>query len=519
MNLKVKIYSDILLACICFSCYMPPVYLFTDARLLPKWYLFVSVLAVTGQLAAVAWLRGKPLPDGIGALASFGKVFTIATALECLWVVVCIVKDGLRPVGEVGTLSNPAELALHLCIAIPIAVMLAMGNRERKWLALYGAAAVLFVSVLWLTQSRTGLICLALDGIIGLCLLALRLVRRKGLRRVLYGVLALALLAGTLLYVASHKTASTSGRAFILQRSWELVAEHPLIGHGHRGFEREYMLRQADFFREHPGSEYAMLADEIHHPLNEFVHVWVNYGIVAPLLLFLLLVLPLWRWRRGDRRMRPFLLPVLAILVFSCFSYPFYYPIAWLTVGAAALCALRSVLRRWQKHAASSYLLPLFFFLVFGAAVVDAVQEHRWYRAYRHSFRDVAALEEYEELHSYFKRNPAFLYSYAMASFKRGDLDRAARLIEECGQHWNGYNRELLAGDICSYREEYPDAIVHYEAACAMCPVRFAPLEGLYKVYDLTGDEERRNAIARQIADKDIKVYSSAIWQIKENCK
>ena len=133
--------------------------------------------------------------------------------------------------------------------------------------------------------------------------------------------------------------------------------------------------------------------------------------------------------------------------------------------------------------------------------------------------RDVAALEEYEELHSYFKRNPACLYSYAMASFKRGDLDRAARLIEECGRHWNGYNRELLAGDICSYREKYPDAIAHYEAACAMCPVRFAPLEGLYKVYDLTGDEERRNAIARQIADKDIKVYSSAIWQIKENCK
>lgn len=57
---------------------MPPVYLFTDARLLPKWYLFVSVLAVTGLLAAVTWLRGKPLPGGIGALASFGKVFTIA---------------------------------------------------------------------------------------------------------------------------------------------------------------------------------------------------------------------------------------------------------------------------------------------------------------------------------------------------------------------------------------------------------------------------------------------------------
>ena len=69
------------------------------------------------------------------------------------------------------------------------------------------------------------------------------------------------------------------------------MKEHPIIGHGHRGFEREYMLRQADFFREHPDSEYAVLADEIRHPLNEFLYVWVNYGVAAPVALLLLLLL------------------------------------------------------------------------------------------------------------------------------------------------------------------------------------------------------------------------------------
>lgn len=511
--------SSIVLALICFSCYLPPVYLFTDARLLPKWYLCVAILAATGMLSAVARLRGKPLPDGRGVMTSFCKMFTTATAMECLWVVLCIAREGLRQVGEVGTLGNPAELALHLCIAIPIAVMLAMGNRERKWLALYGAAAVLFVVVLLLTQSRTGLICLALDGIIGLWMLTQRLVHRKRWRYLLCGMLAAAVVAGTLLYIASHKTESTSGRTFILQRSWELVEERPLLGHGYRGFEREYMLRQAAYFREHPESECAMLADEIHHPLNEFVLAWVNYGVAAPIALLVLLMLPLWRWWRGDRGMRPFLLPVLAILVFSCFSYPFYYPIAWLTVGASTLCAARSVLRRWQGGRLFWILLLTACIAILSMAAVDAVQEHRWYRAYRHSFKDASALDEYEELHAYFSRNPIFLHNYAMASFKRNDLDRAKRIIGECRQYWNGYNQELLAGDICSYQKEYADAIMHYEMTSAMCPVRFAPLEGLYKVYDAMGDETNRKAIAEQIANKKIKVFSSAVWQIKEMCK
>ncbi len=500
-------------------CYLPPIYLFTDAHLLPKWYLCLLGLAVTGMLVAVALWRGKRLELHGEAWSFVCKVFTLTTALECLWVVVCIVREGLRQGGEAGTLDNPAELSLHLCVVLPMTGWLVMHSKGRSWRLAYGTAAVLSAAVLWLTQSRTGLICLALYGIIGLWLVVRRYIHQKLLRWGIYGVTVVVLLAGTSAYVASRKTDSTSGRAFILSRSWELVKEHPIIGHGHRGFEREYMLRQADFFREHPDSEYAVLADEIRHPLNEFLYVWVNYGVAAPVALLLLLLLPLWRWLRGDRQMAPFLLPMTAILVFSCFSYPFYYPIAWLTVGVSVLHAVRRTLNCWQQRKVFPYLLLVLSLTVIAFTMNDAVHEHGWYRAYRHSFREDSALMEYEDLYPYFRRNHVFLYSYAMASFKRKDLDRAKVVIDECGPLWSGYNRELLAGDICYYMEEYPDAITHYEMAQAMCPVRFAPLEGLYKVYDAIGDENPRKKVADQIATKQIKVNSLDIMRIKMECK
>lgn len=517
--MKTSLPSQFLVVVFSIACYMPPLYLFTDAHLLPKWYLCIGGLTVMGMLTAVVLLRKKHGCSYRLIPPFFCKVFTAATTLECLWVFVCIIRSGLRQGGEVGTLGNPAELALHLSIAIPIVLMLASHCKEWRWRMLYGTASVLFAFVLWLTQSRTGLICLALYGIIGLWVVVRRCIHQKLLRWGIYGVTVVVLLAGTSAFVTFHKTDSTSGRSFILSRSWELVKEHPWAGHGHRGFEREYMLRQADYFKEHPDSEYAQLADEIRHPLCEFVYVWVNYGVVAPVVLLVLLVLPMWRWWRGDRKMQPFLLPMLAILVFSCFSYPFYYPIAWLTVGASALYAARRVLLHWRKHPLSPYLLLVINLIIFGITITDAVQEHRWYQAYRHSFRDDAALKEYEDLRPYFHRNHVFLYSYAMASFKRKNLDKAEQMIAECGQYWSGYNRELLAGDICYYRKEYPDATTHYQMAHHMCPVRFAPLEGLYKVYGITGDTLLQQEVATQIATKQIKVNSTDVMRIKMECK
>ncbi len=80
------------------------------------------------------------------------------------------------------------------------------------------------------------------------------------------------------------KTDSTNGRRFILERSWELVQARPFAGYGPGGFLREYMPRQADYFKAHADSGHAWLASEVYHPLNEFVWVWIEFGLPGVLL-------------------------------------------------------------------------------------------------------------------------------------------------------------------------------------------------------------------------------------------
>ena len=106
-----------------------------------------------------------------------------------------------------------------------------------------------------------------------------------------------------------------------------------------------------------------------------------------------------------------------------------------------------------------------------------------------------------------------------MAAFMASDFDRAYQLAEECGKCWSSYNVQLLSGDICFYKHDYNKAVRHFHTASMMCPARFAPLEGLYKVYDQTGDTAKMDSVSRLISEKSVKVASSDVYRIKDACK
>ncbi len=503
------------IAMFCISCYLPAIHLFTDSLLLPKWYgcgLFGALLAM---LWSVLKLLGKDTSTDVWM--HFGcNVFIAISGVECLYVLTLAMMDGVPSIGALGTFDNPAGLALNLCVAMPLGVHQAWRKRNRKivrWL--YAVLCLLMVVTLYLTKSRTGMLCLVLYMIAYLYQGLLCVHISSFAKRAVFVGLFLCLLAGAIYGVFQQKASSTSGRAFILQRSWELIKEHPFKGHGVNGFERKYMECQANYFKTHPASEYAVLADEVHHPLNEFVYLWVDYGVSAPLALLGSMILPaVVSFKRKDGVIKPLLLPLLGVSVFSCFSYPFHYPVAW----AVVVLGVASVFR-WKRRMAQFALL-MAGGVTMAFVAVDASFEYKWNEAYRHSFKDLSpgVLDEYEALHGYMHRNFYFLYNYAMTAFLSHDFDRAYALVEECGLHWNGYNRELLAGDICFKKHQCVEAMNHYTMAMHMCPVRFAPLEGLYKVYDAMGDETGRSRIAQKIASQQVKVHSSAVERIRRNC-
>ena len=125
-------------------------------------------------------------------------------------------------------------------------------------------------------------------------------------------------------------------------------------------------------------------------------------------------------------------------------------------------------------------------------------------------------MPRYAELYGHYRDDASFLYNYAAEQFYAGRYVGAWRTAEECRKHWASYNLELLSGDICRQLERYGDALFHYRWASLMCPVRFAPLEGMYHVYRERGDNLRADSVSAVIRAKKIKVLSSEVIRIKE---
>ena len=96
-----------------------------------------------------------------------------------------------------------------------------------------------------------------------------------------------------------------------------------------------------------------------------------------------------------------------------------------------------------------------------------------------------------------------------------GHLDDARQTATECALYANGYNLQLLTGDICQMQGDFETAIPHYQNAAHMCPVRFAPLSGMLQTYQQTGDTVKADSIAQTIIDKPVKIPSPDIDEMK----
>lgn len=514
---------DIALCMVCLACFMPPLYIFADALYLPKMYMLlagVAVCLVCSPFVVYAY-SGKMVVSGY--LRRLYLFYLACALFECLYVIVDMIVNGADIVGESGTFDNPAGLALSLCVALPMACHMLFRTEKKKERLLYAVAILLFVSIIILSKSRIGVVCVAVFSMM-LALKMLRMYMKRSMCRIIVCSLFVSLtIVSVVAYVCLNKSESTSGRGFIYTQSWNMLVERPWTGWGHGGFERSYMLGQASYFSKNPKSEYAFLADDVQHPLSEFVYLWFNYGVYGPVLLLAALLLPIWL-SFSIRQMRAFetLLPLVAVLLFSMFSYAFHYQASWVAIGVAYIPYVGNILSccmSAKRFVACASIMAGVVMAVYVA--VDSFHEYEWHKYYRMSVRGEhdAAMRGYEKLRGYFNDDRFFLYSYAMAAFMADDMDRAYYVMEECRDNWEGYDVELLSGDICLRSRRLRESVEHFNKAHSMCPVRFAPLEGLYKAFDRMGNAAARDSVAKMIAEKEVKVASPDVFRIKQTCK
>lgn len=319
----------------------------------------------------------------------------------------------------------------------------------------------------------------------------------------------------TLMFCMSllFKSESTKGRYFIYKTTLSMfdTPKSVLIGKGKNGFRKEYMLCQAQQLKKE-SENVKFRADNIKHPLNEFLLLYVNHGIIFTLLCIIALFWTFVHLPKGS--IHRYLL--ITIIVYSLFAYPFHYPTTWIIL-AWILANIKS-----QSHFCidTNYQFMKIWhvatFLLLFYNIAKSLSFHiKWNEA-----QEMCYIGLTEKANNIYKRISkqtefdAFHYNYASFLNKHGMKNEANIEIEKC--NIVDYDTQLLRGRISESNKQFSQALYYYEQALRMCPNRFTPLYYMFCVYNTTGNYAMRNKVAHCIMNKKVKIKSAEINIIKQ---
>ena len=419
-----------------------------------------------------------------------------------------------------GSFDNPAGFAVALSVCFPFSLFLTT-KRELYWKILGSLSAVLFIVAVGLSQSRAGVIAIIImSGIWAVMAFNLKWLMNWSSRTKIVGsaLLIIILLVG--LYFL--KKDSANGRLLIWQCSFRMIADKPLFGHGICGFQREYMLYQAAYFRNHPGSSFTMLADIVKHPFNEFLLLLVEHGLVGGLLLGFF-VFYLIREYSNNKNSESFyaMLCLVGVGMFACFSYPLGYPFVRLMVVFCAAFIMQHETKRWKiPQRLFSFIKPVVLVVSLVLLVLTCkmfYDEYRWNVIAQRSLagETKVVMPDYARLYKTMNQNGLFLYNYAS---ELNFIDRNAasnRLFIEASHFMNDIDLQLQMADNYQKMKQYKEAERCLILASEMIPNRFIPLYRLVKLYEETNQKQKAIRIANQLINKPVKITSPEIMTIR----
>lgn len=481
-------------------------YQFMDVYIMPRWLYFGMLYTILFVLCSIYKLRRYKI-DHVKEYLYLG-IFIISAIESARGIYTYIICR--TPID--GCFDNVAGYSSMQCIGVPFILHFYSHTSSKIARILVWGSILLILCSLVLSGSRAGvLVSLTIIMLFGI----ISSTPRK--RRFLLYSWAILLLVGILVCL-SVKTDSTDGRIFILNRSWEMVKEKPLLGFGYGGFRLHYMDFQANHFASSYDNQHSILADNIRHPLNEYVKIIIEYGIVGFLCIIFGTLLLYWSINKKYNVIdSPMLLSLLSVALLSLFSYPMQYPHTWLILTLPFFFAYikSSNINRIYHQGILVTSIIVFSFLS-----VRVHKELEWGYIYHNQelLGKKDLLLRYEELYTYFKSNPYFLYNYAHILYRNQEYKYALLVANKCNKYWHDYELEILRGDIYDSIGDKDYAIYAFINASHMCPNRFMPLHKLFRMALKQKEYDLARFYAEVILAKPIKVDSYEVQYIINEC-
>lgn len=402
--------------------------------------------------------------------------------------------------------DNTVELSFFLCASLPIFANEFECKTKTGRTIIYYVITICFITIL-ATKSRTALL-----------FFISHLYFSYFKKNNKLSFLLLLICAGLLLFI---KKDSTTGRFFIISQTLTMIAQRPLFGWGHNGFQAHYMNVQADYFSKNHDSSFAILADNIHHPLNEFLFVAVNYGIFA-LIFVLASCLAIYKYYKSHKTKESYqgMAILSSIMMFSLFSYPHQFYVTWVFVFYALLLVFKETLHQRRLLKTSLFIIiPLFSLIIFHQNPKRLYAYKEWNGIAKTSVISDKIISKYRMLNKDLCEDPYFLYNYAYVLYENGKNEDAMKKAKECQKRLADYDLSLLIGDIYEALADDNNALKNYTLAHHMCPNRFAPLCAIYDVYKRLGNREKCIHLVKTILNKNIKIKSDETMEYVDYIK
>lgn len=453
--------------------------------------------------------------------------FTIVSGTIVVAVLVVILYSTLQYIGIIssgnvfrfiGTFDNPAGYISFLTISIPFILYFTLhGNKKIKYIA--WIVYMLTVISIILSMYRTGILTVLVISFLYVLKYRNSLFWNTGIKKMLLCILIIAVMSG--FYFV--KKDSADGRILIWKCTWEMIKDKPLFGHGYNSFEAKYMLYQADYFAQNPESKFILLSDNTKHPFNEMMLLIVEFGLVG-FLLMILFITNLILTCRENKTTNLFTvkLVLLAIIIFSCFSYPFQYPFTWLAmVFIVKEMSVSSIIHMGNKpYKRFMLFIILSSIVIFTQTIKKIYFENKWYSiANSRLSNKYELISEYESIYPHLESNAYFLYNYAAYLNYFNNYATSLKLTSVCKNSLNDYDIQMIIADNYTNMEQLDNAETCYITAHNMIPNRFMPLYKLMNLYGTINNRQKALDIAKIIIDKPVKIPSGTINSIKREAQ
>lgn len=418
-----------------------------------------------------------------------------------------------------GSFENPAGFVAIQTLLFPVLLYNAFKKDNHKYLRLttFVVSILAFVTTV-ISGSRCGILAISSSILI----LSFTETKLNGtIMKNIKFILTFFIVFVICLYYL--KEDSANGRILIWRICLNMIKDSPVFGFGHNGFLANYMLYQAEYLAAHNQSPYSFLADNMNHPLNEYIKLTVEYGIVGLTFAFFVLYVIIKVILEKSKEKRGLGLSLISTVLILCqFSYPFNYAVFTFFVILLLILVLpvRVPMPGIVYYKIRNLVRAIMLFFVF-ICIYDCYYNYIWTDTFKCSLKGKSdnVMFDYKYLLSKITYNTYFLYNYsAELNYRKRykESNEVARLFTD---KLNDYDVQLLLADNYFNLRNYEEAFKKYKTASNMIPSRFIPLGKMMNIYLLESDTAKATDVAKQILSKPIKVPSGEVYRIRKNAE